>query len=121
MEDTLRNRIAACLQRIALDSLPWEIDVESQKVTVSTIHQAKGLEWPFVFLVQANEGMGGIPNVRSLQSKKYMEEERRLLYVSMTRAKEQLRIVFDATRNESRFLSEIPNEFVNRKLPELLE
>lgn len=109
------------MQRIALDSLPWEVDVQAQKVTVSTIHQVKGLEWPFVFLVQANEGIGGIPNIRSLQSKKYMEEERRLMYVSMTRAKDKLHIVFDATRDESRFLQELPLQFITRKLPELLE
>lgn len=63
-------------------------DGEDEFVTVSTIHSAKGLEWNTVFIIWVNEGR--IPSARSAESEASLEEERRLLYVACTRAKERL-------------------------------
>jgi DNA helicase-2/ATP-dependent DNA helicase PcrA len=86
------------------------------KVTLSTIHQAKGLEWRVVFLVWLTEGM--FPNARSAESDRGLEEERRLFYVALTRCKDDLYLTYpdvrlnagygDALQRPSRFLTEIP-------------
>ena len=86
-------------------------------VTMMTLHSAKGLEFPVVFLVGLEEGV--FPHARSMQSDKEMEEERRLAYVGITRAKEELHLSFAARRtifgstqvNQiSRFVREVPEE-----------
>ena len=90
-------------------------------LVISTIHSAKGLEWNTVFILRALDG--DIPSSRSIDSEEQLEEERRLLYVAITRAKDNLYITapqgirrgnygsFDKAfyNNESRFLSEIEN------------
>lgn len=89
---------------------------ESERVILSTIHQAKGLEWRVVFVVWMADGM--FPSSRSLQTGEAIEEERRLFYVAVTRAKDELYLVYplrwlNAPRDQqlqrpSRFLQEIP-------------
>jgi DNA helicase-2/ATP-dependent DNA helicase PcrA len=88
---------------------------EEDAVTVMTLHSAKGLEFPVVFITGFEEGI--FPHSRSLNSGEELEEERRLCYVGMTRAKERLYLTYTWRRNlngntlfnsVSRFLSEIP-------------
>ncbi len=92
---------------------------EADAITLLTLHAAKGLEYHTVFLVGMEEGL--CPHSRSLMERDQMEEERRLCYVGMTRAKEQLylvytfrRTIFGNTdvREPSRFLADIPTELV---------
>jgi DNA helicase-2/ATP-dependent DNA helicase PcrA len=96
------------------DSFRGESD--SEKITLSTIHQAKGLEWRVVFLIWLTDGM--FPSARSAESREGLEEERRLFYVGLTRCKDELYLTYpemrlnagygDAFQRPSRFLSEIP-------------
>ena len=91
-------------------------DEETEKVTLSTIHQAKGLEWRAVFVVWLTDGM--FPSSRSFDSLEAVEEERRLFYVAVTRAKDELYLSYPAywaggsidnqLQRPSRFLKEIP-------------
>ncbi|HEY5812266.1 MAG TPA: 3'-5' exonuclease, partial [Terrimicrobiaceae bacterium] len=91
-------------------------EAESEKVTLSTIHQAKGLEWKVVFLIWLTEGM--FPSARSIDSLEGLEEERRLFYVGLTRCRDELYLTYpdmrlnvgysEALQRPSRFLSEIP-------------
>jgi DNA helicase-2/ATP-dependent DNA helicase PcrA len=91
-------------------------DGDSEKVTLSSIHQAKGLEWKAVFLIWLTEGM--FPSARSSETPEGLEEERRLFYVGVTRCKDELYLTYpdmrlnagygDAMQRPSRFLSEIP-------------
>ena|SRR5476649_1469631 len=89
-----------------------------------TLHQAKGLEWPYVFIVGMEEGL--FPHSRSLLDPAEMEEERRLCYVGITRAKDQLflsyarqRLYFGTRTNNlvSRFLIDLPEELLESKIP----
>ncbi|MCP4050782.1 MAG: ATP-dependent helicase [bacterium] len=80
-----------------IDSLPKETDKE--KLTISTIHSAKGLEWNTVFLISAVDGY--LPSFQSLGDLGQIEEERRLLYVALTRAKENLFIIKPNLDNSS--------------------
>jgi len=101
-----------------LTNMSKEEEIEERqddKVILSTIHQAKGLEWSYVFLIWCADGM--IPLQRALKEAGGEEEERRLFYVAVTRAKDQLYLsspVLDYTRSAgtltlspSRFISEI--------------
>jgi DNA helicase-2/ATP-dependent DNA helicase PcrA len=91
-------------------------EADSEKITLSTIHQAKGLEWKVVFLIWLTEGM--FPSARSAESREGLEEERRLFYVGLTRCKDELYVTYpdmrlnagygEAFQRPSRFLSEIP-------------
>lgn len=94
---------------------------EQDVVTMMTLHSAKGLEFPVVFLVGMEEGV--FPHKRALDSEEEMEEERRLCYVGITRAKEELylttcgsRMIFGERRpfTTSRFLAEMPAEDVEK-------
>lgn len=95
-------------------------DGEDEFVTVSTIHSAKGLEWNTVMLIWANEGR--IPSARSAENEASLEEERRLLYVACTRAKERLILTYPAVMLEwehndvlgrpSRFLEDVQKELL---------
>ena len=92
------------------------------KVSAKTIHAAKGLEAKIVFILGLIDGSGGFPDIwlddivfRTIKYVKYdllMEEERRLFYVAITRAKEELHLITELG-NESRFIDEIPNHFFN--------
>jgi DNA helicase-2/ATP-dependent DNA helicase PcrA len=107
------------LEQISLVADTDEIDDDDSKVTLMTLHSAKGLEFPVVFLVGAEEGV--FPHIRALTEPEELEEERRLAYVGITRARERLylshawsRTLFGSTQYNppSRFLDEIPVELV---------
>jgi DNA helicase-4 len=93
---------------------------ERLKVTARTIHAAKGLEAKVVFIIGLKAGSGGFPDVwlddviyRIVKEVKYdmlMEEERRLFYVALTRAKDELHLITELG-NESQFIDEIPQAF----------
>lgn len=104
-------------------SLISDVDTmdSSDKVTLMTVHAAKGLEFNIVFVVGLEEGL--FPHFRSLLSKDDIEEERRLLYVAMTRAKDDLYLTYSIRRTKrgipdfpdaSRFLYEIPEEYLEK-------
>jgi DNA helicase-2/ATP-dependent DNA helicase PcrA len=93
---------------------------EIEKITLSSIHQAKGLEWRVVFIIWLTDGM--FPSSRSFQSEEAIEEERRLFYVAVTRAQDQLFLTHpyfwtnaspdNRLQRPSRFLKEIPQNLV---------
>ena len=98
---------------------------DDEAVTMMTMHSAKGLEFPVVFLVGMEEGL--FPGFRALDKTDDMEEERRLCYVAVTRAKEQLyltcaerRMLYGRTQygQPSRFISEIPQELLESNISE---
>lgn len=107
------------LDQISLASGVDDLDENDEFVTLMTIHLAKGLEFPVVFLVGMEEGL--FPHIRSLEKEEDLEEERRLCYVGMTRAMEKLFMCFANERRlfgapqynfPSRFLEEVPSEHV---------
>lgn len=81
---------------------------DAPTVHLSTIHLAKGLEFDAVFIAGAAEGI--LPHIRSIDNNTSLEEERRLMYVAMTRARKKLSISFSGI--PSRFISEIPEEYI---------
>jgi ATP-dependent DNA helicase UvrD/PcrA len=93
---------------------------DKEAVKLSTVHQAKGLEFHTVFVIWLTDGM--FPSSRSLDTRDALEEERRLFYVSITRARDELYLTFphmrlsggygDVFQRPSRFLKEIPNKLV---------
>ena len=110
--------LAAFLEGITLKSDIDSWEEQSDQVSLMTLHNAKGLEFPVVFLTGLEEGM--LPIWRSLQNEMEMEEERRLCYVGITRAKQRLyftmaseRRLFGNVNNNmsSRFIDEVPPEF----------
>jgi DNA helicase-2/ATP-dependent DNA helicase PcrA len=112
-------RVQAFLEAISLVTDMDENDPEASSVTLMTLHSAKGLEYPVVFLIGLEDGV--FPHVRSLGDPDELEEERRLCYVGLTRAEERLylthawsRMMFGSTdyRPPSRFLDEIPAELI---------
>ena len=90
-----------------------------------TLHAAKGLEFPIVFIIGMEEGL--FPHSRALMDKSELEEERRLCYVGMTRAKDKLfltyarrRLFFGqrTTNIVSRFVTELPEHLISQKISE---
>ena len=81
---------------------------KAQKINLMTVHLAKGLEFENVFIAGAAEGL--LPHIRSIDNDLSLEEERRLMYVAMTRAKKKLHISFYGM--PSRFIAEIPDDCV---------
>ncbi|MBI2247407.1 MAG: UvrD-helicase domain-containing protein [Armatimonadetes bacterium] len=113
--------LEAFLQHLALvsDLDTWQ--EEADRVTLMTLHSAKGLEFSVVFLAGVEEGL--FPHARALEEEGGLEEERRLCYVGMTRAKQQLYLSYARTRAifgttmpgiPSRFLDEMPQELIAR-------
>ncbi len=115
-----REGLAAFLEGVALvsdvDGLKESIDA----VTLITLHQAKGLEFPVVFIVGMEEGI--LPHFRSFDSPEQMEEERRLCYVGITRAKHRVYLVrafrrrlmgLSTVNSPSRFLEDIPRHLIS--------
>ncbi|HET7171415.1 MAG TPA: UvrD-helicase domain-containing protein [Gaiellales bacterium] len=110
----------AFLQEISLFSDQDALDVERADVTLMTLHNAKGLEFPVVFVIGMEEGL--FPHQRSLEEDAE-DEERRLCYVGMTRARERLTLLHAHSRTifgargynlPSRFLAELPQDGVDR-------
>ncbi|EMR74733.1 DNA/RNA helicase, superfamily I [Thermoplasmatales archaeon SCGC AB-540-F20] len=99
-------------------------ELNKRKIRLTTIHQSKGLEAEIVFIIGLNRGYHGFPNVRDddrifqvikkSDYEKNLEEERRLFYVAVTRAKQELFLISEVG-NESEFISEIPGEFIDRE------
>ena len=113
--------LSGFLDEIALYTDLDNHDPNEDCVVMMTMHSAKGLEFPVVFVVGVEEGI--FPGIRAIGDDEEMEEERRLCYVAMTRAKERLyltcaaqRMLFGRTsaNRPSRFTGEIPAEFVER-------
>ena len=116
------SSLAGFLDEIALYTDLDSHDPDQDCVTMMTMHAAKGLEFPVVFVAGVEEGI--FPGLRAIGEQEEMEEERRLCYVAMTRAKEKLymtcanqRMLFGRTsaNRPSRFLSEVPEEHMERK------
>jgi DNA helicase-2/ATP-dependent DNA helicase PcrA len=96
---------------------------DDEMVNLSSVHQAKGLEWRVVFVIGMCDGM--FPSGRSLDSDEAIEEERRLFYVAVTRARDELYLTYPTTQRKvfwpsegdllqrpSRFLNELPKELL---------
>jgi superfamily I DNA/RNA helicase len=112
------------LQQIALFSEQDNLSDEEGIVTLMTLHNAKGLEFPVVFMIGCEDGV--FPHMRAIESGD-LEEERRLCYVGITRARKQLYMTFARTRSlyggrewnmPSRFLDELPEGLVERETQE---
>ena len=109
------------LEQLALITDTDTVDGEETGVTLMTLHNAKGLEFPIVFMIGMEDGV--FPHLRSLGDPDQLEEERRLCYVGITRARERLYLLNAWSRSlwgnlnynpPSRFLSEIPVELVSQ-------
>ena len=104
------------LQGISLVMDTDTYDENQSSVTLMTLHSAKGLEFPVVFLAGMEEGI--FPHSRSLEDEAELEEERRLCYVGITRAMDHLTLTYCAARNlYNRILHQIPSRFLD-ELPE---
>jgi DNA helicase-2/ATP-dependent DNA helicase PcrA len=100
----------------SLDHEQTATNEDTEMVTLSSVHQAKGLEWKVVFVIWMADGM--FPSARSLESEDAIEEERRLFYVAVTRARDELYLTYPSLRlnagygemlqRPSRFLGELP-------------
>ena len=133
LERTVHPDLAGFLERISLfaDDTPGKNDKESKlaldAVTLMSLHSSKGLEFPVVFLAGMEEGF--LPHKKSIYETFDIDEERRLCYVGITRAQQQL-FLFGAQqrrkygkleqREASRFLSEIPEELLQKSVGEPL-
>lgn len=127
-ENNVDRSLSAFLEYVALIT---DIDLykgEEDVVTVMTLHSAKGLEFPVVFITGFEEGI--FPHSRSVNKEEELEEERRLCYVGMTRAKEKLYLTYAWRRNlngntlfnsVSRFLNEIPKHLQEKVSVEEVE
>ena len=114
------NVLGEFLAQVALVSDIDNMDTIANNVTLMTLHAAKGLEFPVVFMAGLDEGI--FPHLRSLNVPSEMEEERRLMYVGVTRAEEKLYLTSAKRRqmwgefkyyNPSRFIEEIPRQLLN--------
>ena len=113
------DTLAAFLESVTLVSDTDNMEDRANAVTLITLHQAKGLEFRVVFMVGMEDGI--LPHIRSMDDEEQMEEERRLCYVGMTRAKERLYLTRAFRRGfrggidpngASRFLDDIPEELI---------
>lgn len=121
-EETTENpTLEAFLEELSLKSTLDETHADEEKVSLMTLHNSKGLEYQLAFLIGLEEDL--FPHVNSRESEEQIEEERRLCYVGITRAKQYLYMSCARTRNlwgslraqkPSRFLIEIPPEFLER-------
>ena len=119
-EQEAENTLSAFLEGITLSSDIDNLEDDEEYVTLMTLHSAKGLEFPVVFLVGMEEGI--FPGYKSISEPTELEEERRLCYVGITRAKDHLfltcskqRTIFGSTSYNpvSRFLGEIPDDLLD--------
>lgn len=118
--DEAENTLGEFLAQVSLVSDLDNMENETNSVTLMTLHSAKGLEFPTVFIAGADDGI--FPSQRSIIEKTGLEEERRLMYVGITRAEEKLYITSAKRRqmwgeykyyNPSRFINEIPYELID--------
>lgn len=114
-------QLSTFLEEVALVAATDELATEQNAVTLITMHQAKGLEYPNVFIVGLEEGL--LPHSRSLEDAEQLEEERRLLYVAATRAGRRLYLFYAFKRRlygrenmstPSRFLADIPKDLLRK-------
>ena len=119
MDSNPEGNLQDFLENVALVSDVDDFESSDSKVTLMTLHAAKGLEFPVVFLTGLDEGL--FPHSRTLMDPAQIEEERRLAYVGITRAERQLYVTNAVTRTmygrisaymPSRFLAEIPPQFM---------
>ena len=119
MDSNPEGNLQDFLENVALVSDVDDFESSDSKVTLMTLHAAKGLEFPVVFLTGFDEGL--FPHSRTLMDPAQVEEERRLAYVGITRAERQLYVTNAVTRTmygrisaymPSRFLAEIPPQFM---------
>ncbi|MEW5702065.1 MAG: UvrD-helicase domain-containing protein [Candidatus Zixiibacteriota bacterium] len=111
--------LSGFLEQAALVTDVDNYETRAEAVTLMTLHAAKGLEFPAVFITGLEEGL--FPLLRSMEKPETLEEERRLFYVGATRAKEQLYLSYARTRRrlgpvaslKSRFIEEIPREYLD--------
>jgi len=117
-----REGLAAFLEGVTLVSDVDGLDETVDAVTLITLHQAKGLEFPVVFIVGMEDGI--LPHFRSFDDPEQLEEERRLCYVGITRAKQRVFLVrafrrslmgSSAVNKPSRFLNDIPQHLISDK------
>ncbi len=117
--------LSGFLEKITLTSDIDNMEDKSDVVTMMTLHSAKGLEFPIVFMVGIEEGL--LPHQRSYNSEAELEEERRLCYVGLTRAQEHVYLTYARSRRlyrdldyriPSRFIEEIPPELVDQGMVE---
>jgi DNA helicase II / ATP-dependent DNA helicase PcrA len=122
-EDNEDTSLEAFLASASLASDLDDLNEEQQKVSMMTLHSAKGLEFPVVFLVGMEQGL--LPHNRTLNDPLEIEEERRLCYVGITRAQEQLFLTYTRERRlwgtrepavSSQFLMELPEELINSNI-----
>ena len=121
MKENYGDLLSAFLEEVALASDVDNVDQNQDAVHLMTLHSAKGLEFPTVFIVGLEEGI--LPHSRSMLSHAEMEEERRLMYVGLTRAKEKIYLLFTRQRSifgstqmnsPSRFLEDIPENLMQK-------
>jgi DNA helicase-2/ATP-dependent DNA helicase PcrA len=121
-----KNSLDLFLEEVALVAATDNIDSEAGAVHLMTMHAAKGLEFDTVFIAGMEEGL--FPHSRSLLDDHQMEEERRLAYVGVTRAKKRIYLLWAVTRNifgsvrvnvESRFLDDIPDKLKSEEKNDL--
>jgi DNA helicase-2/ATP-dependent DNA helicase PcrA len=114
--------VAAFLQEVSLATDLDDFDEDAATVTLMTLHNAKGLEYPWVFITGVEEGL--FPHSNSAYEEEGLEEERRLFYVGLTRAEERVMLCHAGARRRyggfnlcspSRFLDEVDPEFVERR------
>ena len=122
VQNTESPSLAGFLEEIALYTDIEQYNEGDDAVVMMTMHSAKGLEFPHVFLVGFEDGL--FPGMRAIGDHEEMEEERRLCYVAITRAKKTLTISYARQRMlygrtgaslSSRFLKEIPEDIIQRK------
>jgi DNA helicase-2/ATP-dependent DNA helicase PcrA len=109
----------ALISNVDAEAAPAQAS-EKEAVNLSSVHQAKGLEFHTVFVIWLSDGM--FPSSRSLDTRDALEEERRLFYVAITRARDELYLTYphmrlsggygDVFQRPSRFLQEIPNDLI---------
>lgn len=126
VKQTGDNTLAGFLDEVSLYTDLQNVNADENTVTLMTIHSAKGLEFPTVFIAGMEEGL--FPSLQAIGESEQMEEERRLAYVAITRAKKRLfitsarqRMVFGQTASHriSRFADEIPSEHIDRPYSDL--
>jgi DNA helicase-2/ATP-dependent DNA helicase PcrA len=116
------SSVAAFLQEVSLLTDADDVDETAPRVTLMTLHNAKGLEFPWVFITGLEEGL--FPHANSIEEPAGLEEERRLFYVGITRARERVVLLNAESRRRfdgysrgmpSRFLDEIDPALIERR------